>query len=269
MKNEIWFALILCTLLALPGCADEQIQVLEPEMPDHPLSNDGFYVNLPRSISWDLYPEMDARLEFLVLTSEKPKESQPDYFDIDVYGHSTNWELCKTEYPFWLYQTYRGLDWEHLAELRDAAESGTSEAVAEYEAYRDLYREDFDALEPSDLPAVYGSVVTIDAQTSTYFAAQLEEIPFKIRNNTWSIPVGKLNLHGVNLNETLSPVDQEMRMERLETVKTSYWSETAPLQEFTVHAEAFAQHWTGLSCMGAEAELTDIRIRIGTADWVP
>lgn len=124
MKKTAVIALSLVILLAFAGCSGkEKSQPVLQDLPNHQISQNGYYVNLPRQGQWDLYPEMDTAISFQVLTQEPPQDSD-FYFDAELFSRSVTWEAQEDEFPFWLYQTYRGMDWNKLTELRQKAEKG-------------------------------------------------------------------------------------------------------------------------------------------------
>lgn len=61
-----------------------------------------------------------------------------------------------TEFPFWLYQTYRGLDWNAVAKVAEAAQSGDPDAQCKLKEYETLFLEDYEALTVADLPQING-----------------------------------------------------------------------------------------------------------------
>lgn len=267
MKNRI--ALLMIIGILLTGCNAAKKETVVQIHPDHPIEKEGIYVNLPRNICWDLYPSSDSRLEFMVLTKEKPDENQSAYFNMDLYSHSIKWQRNHDDYPFWLYQTQRGMDWDKLGELREKAENGDEIAREEFQKYQESYRSDYELFLKEDIPHIFGSTVILDIQDASFQSAQLHQLPIHVGNEVMQIPVGRLNLHGENLNDTVPFTGKEVRMNRLPTVPVSYWNSKAELPEVVIPAEDTEQVLTNASCLGLRAEVR-LQVKIGaneTKEW--
>ena len=279
MKKQIVY--LLCLMLVLSGCAGK---AQGPEPPDaKPFSFDtsdfSYYVNISSEYVWDLCPFTDTQLNYMMLTKE-PLESEDTV--MLMFTNSCEYTAMEctdewmTEFPFWLYQTYRGIDWDTVAEVAAAAKEGNPQAQQTLAEYETLYLEDYEALAPSDIPQLHGywvsnNVTTVDYGTGMT-AAQYETVPMSISGNDVTIDVGLLNVYRQGWDQYLASeeVDEDIYVGRLEVASPSYWGDgIVTLAPMVIAKEDFPQSLTNLELYGVEGKILDIHVSFGgkTQTW--
>lgn len=267
-----WMMYFLCVIVLLPGCTGQH----QEEVPTAPEMNlvdtDAFsyYVNISADSVWDLCPFMDTQLNYMLLTKEPldPAETVMLMFtNTCEYTGMECTEEWMTEFPFWLYQTYRGVDWNEVAALAEAAQAddeAAKEKVAEYET---LYLADYKALSPEDIPELYGYWITNNVTTADYStgttAAQYEQIPLIIGSEELTVDVGLLNVCSKGWDQYLpsDEVDENLYMGRLADARPSYWGDgTVTLAPMLIAEEDYPQTLTNLELYGIKGQILDIQV---------
>lgn len=274
MKKYLLLLLSLC--LFLSGCGKLSQSSVVGTLPSEggdftfPQQNFEMYVNLSDSGVWDLRPFMDTRLSFMVLTNSPLEDSTSVGFQFTGACEYQR-TACENEtMPFWLYQTYRGVDWTEVAQLSDAAKAGNVDSAKQLEMLETLYLSDYETLTPADLPQIYGYWITNDITTAnssnTGMAAQYTTLPLTVGTEEMLVDVGLLNVHGQGWDQIL-PKEAgitDRYMGRLTDVIGSYWGDgQVTLPTITVKADTIPQTLTALQLYGLEAEILNIHVTIG------
>lgn len=276
MKKRLLCLLCLLVLL-LAGCTGEE-QETTPSGNAGLEGTDGdfsYYINISSQGEWDLCPVMDTRLTYMLLTSEPLKQDSQVWCMIEEGWESMQTQCSEewmTQFPFWLYQTYRGMDWKEMAALKEAAQGGDEAAKEKLAAYETMYLEDYEALTPQDLPQIYGYWVTNDL-TATFNnrAARYEEIPFSIDGVEMDVAVGTLNVHDKGWDQYPAEGNcQDVYAGRLSDVRPTYWGDgIVTLGAMKIASEDAPQTLTELALYGIAGEILDIQVSVGrdTRSW--
>lgn len=273
-----WMLLILCLVIILAGCG-EQGQATDPTDTDEFVFDTGdfsYYVNLSDEGTWDLRSSMDTQLTYMLLTREPLRADESVmliFTDVCEYTGMECTEEWMTEFPLWLYQTYRGVDWNEVADVAKAAQAGDAEAVQKLREYENLYLEDYEALTAEDLPQIYGYWVTNNVTSVVGgTAARYEKVPMNIGNKEVTVDVGVLNVsrQGWDQYLTSEEVDEDVYMGRLKDACPTYWGDgIVTLEAMTVQKEDDPQTLRALELYGVEGEILDIQVTCGgnTQAW--
>lgn len=135
------------------------------------------------------------------------------------------------DFPYYLYQCYRGTDWKKMGQLYTAAEEASrrqseleiagmssdpeyaqlQKTIDEFHAYRDAYVEDFQALTPEDLPVFYDYSVQIffgfnNIDLESYELSRgirvsegFHTVDIQLGNALYTQEIGEIRLHTENL----------------------------------------------------------------------
>lgn len=136
------------------------------------------------------------------------------------------------DFPYYLYQCYRGTDWKKMGNLYIAAEQASNrqgelimagvsssdseyiqlqETIDEFHAYRDAYVEDFQALTPEDLPVFYDYEVQIffgfnnidlesyELSSGIRVSEGFHTVDIQLGNTLYTQEIGEIRLHAENL----------------------------------------------------------------------
>lgn len=276
MKKRLLCLLCLLVLL-LAGCTGEE-QETTPSGNAGLEGTDGdfsYYINISSQGEWDLCPVMDTRLTYMLLTGE-PLKQDSEVWCMIAEGWESMQTQCSeewmTQFPFWLYQTYRGMDWKEMAALKEAAQGGDEAAKEKLAAYETMYLEDYEALTPQDLPQIYGYWVTNDL-TATFNnrAARYEEIPFSIDGVEMDVAVGTLNVHDKGWDQYPAEGNcQDVYAGRLSDARPTYWGDgIVTLEAIKIASEDTPQTLTELALYGIVGEILDIQVSVGgdTRSW--
>jgi len=267
-----WMLYFLCVIVLLTGCTGQHQEAVPtaPEM--HLVDTDAFsyYVNISADSVWDLCPFMDTQLNYMLITKEPldPAETVMLMFTNTCEYTSTECtEEWMTEFPFWLYQTYRGVDWNEVAVLAEAAQAGDAAAKEKVAEYETLYLADYNALSPEDIPQMYGYWITNNVTTADHnagwTAAQYEQIPLTIGREELTVDVGLLNICNKGLDQYLASdeVDEDLYMGRLADARPSYWGDgTVTLAPMLIAEEDYPQILTNLELYGIKGQIMDIQV---------
>lgn len=276
-----WMFFFLCFMFLLTGCTGEirETNPAEPGEFDFDTSDFSCYANISSDCVWDLCPFMDTQLNYMLLT-KKPLE--PEETVMLMFTNSCEYtgvecaEEWMTEFPFWLYQTYRGVDWDVVADVAAAAQNGDADAQRKLAEYETLYLEDYEALTSADLPPLYGYWVTNNVTTVDYStgatAAQYEALPLVIGGEELTVDVGLLNVYSQGWDQYLASeeVDEDIYVGRLATACPTYWGDgTVTLAPMVIAKEDHPQSLTSLELYGVESEVLDIRVSFNgtTQNW--
>lgn len=271
----------LCLILLLAGCAEQEQESNPTDGNAFPLDTSSFfcYANLPADGFWDLCPFMDTQLNYMLLTKEPldPEETVKLLFtNACEYTGTECTEEWMTEFPFWLYQTYRGVDWSVAAELALAAQNGDENARQELDAYETLYLEDYKALTPEDIPPLYGYWVTNNVTTNVdnagATAAQYETLPLMIGSEELAVDMGLLNVYRQGWDQYLASTDgdADIYAGRLADARPTYWGDgTVTLAPMVIEKEDAPQTLTGLELYGIEGEILEAIVSFNgnTQSW--
>ena len=269
---------LLCLLvLVLTGCTGGA-QETTPSGNAGLEGTDGdfsYYINISSQGEWDLCPVMDTRLTYMLLTGEPLKQDSQVWCMIAEAWESMQTQCSEewmTQFPFWLYQTYRGMDWKEMAALKEAAQGGDEAAKDKLAAYETMYLEDYEALTPQDLPQIYGYWVTNDLTSlNTNHAARYEEIPFSIDGVEMDVAVGTLNVHDKGWDQYPAEGNcQDVYAGRLSDVRPTYWGDgIVTLGAMKIASEDTPQTLTELALYGIVGEILDIQVSVGgdTRSW--
>lgn len=278
---------LLGLLLLVSGCSGNEngMETKPQDIPEPaPLKYSpgelSYYVNLPQNHHWQLYPDMCASVSCMVLADHEMDTFIPGsigqniFFESGCISEFAPWkEDSVTEYPFYLYQTYRGIDWEQMAALSASAKAGDPAAQEKLEYYSQLFREDYEALTPDDLPSVYAYRLTMLTSNARDGAGRFKTMELTLEQKTISVLLGVLDIHTTSLLNDLPSVDKELPQSRLPAAEASFWSDLAELPEIRVSAEDFEQVWTKAAYLGADAALENIHVALTkagithTVDW--
>lgn len=276
MKKRLLCLLCLLVLL-LAGCTGEE-QETTPSGNAGLEGTDGdfsYYINISSQGVWDLCPVMDTRLTYMLLTGEPLKQDSQVWCMLAEGWESMQTQCSEewmTQFPFWLYQTYRGMDWKEMAALKEAAQGGDEAAKEKLAAYETMYLEDYEALTPQDLPQIYGYWVTNDL-TATFNnrAARYEEIPFSIDGVEMDVAVGTLNVHDKGWDQYPAEGNcQDVYAGRLSDARPTYWGDgIVTLGAMKIAPEDTPQTLTELALYGIVGEILDIQVSVGgdTRNW--
>lgn len=273
-------------LLSCTGCLHEPIEssVYSPETtpattapPAIDTSNFSYYVNISNESVWDLCPFMDSEVTYLFLSSEPLNNNAVVSLGFTHKYGSTHEEVKEswmTEFPFWLYQTYRGVDWNEVAKLAEASQNGNENAAQELKKYDTLYLEDYEALTVADIPSLYGYWITNNIatnQNASTIVTQFNNVPFQINNNYISLDVGCLNVLKKGWDQFQCAVTgEDIYAGRLPAACPTYWGDgTVHLAPIVIEAQAFPQVLTCINLFGIEGEIIDIQVSLdaNTQSW--
>lgn len=263
MKRKI--LLLLCLLLFLSGCAEEQPFIMDT-------SSFTSYANISSESVWDLCPVMDTQLNYMLLTREKlePEDSVMMWLtNFCEYTSEPCTEDWMIEFPFWLYQTYRGMDWNEVAEVSAAAQAGDRDAQKKLAEYQSLYREDYESLPPDALPQLFGYWVRNNVTSADYdrgyTAAQHEQLQLEINGETSLIDVGVLNVYRLGMDQYLDSdkIDEDLYAGRITDARPVYWGDgIVTLDAMEIQEESYPQTLTSLELHGIVGEILAIRLII-------
>lgn len=161
MLMKKWMIFFLCLICILTGCAGEIWETKPTASGEFDFNTSDFscYANISSDCVWDLCPFMDTQLDYMLLTKE-PLNSEETvmlmFTNVCEYTGVECSEEWMTEFPFWLYQTYRGVDWNLVADVAAAAQNGDADAKRKLSEYETLYLEDYEALNFADISPLYG-----------------------------------------------------------------------------------------------------------------
>ncbi len=271
----------LCLMILLVGCTEQKLEPTSSSINEFTFDTSGFshYANISNEAIWDLCPFMDTQLTYMLLTKEPLEQNSAVALMITnscEYSHTACNDEWMVEFPFWLYQTYRGLDWNAVARVAEAAQSGDPDAQRKLKEYETLFLEDYEALTAADLPQIYGYWVTNNVTTEDYntgsTAARYEEIPLTICNEELEINVGTLNIYRQGLDEYLASeeVDRDIYIGRLAYAYPTYWGDgKVTVAPIVIKEQDYPQTLTALEIYGIEAEILDIQVSFNgnTQDW--
>ncbi len=285
-KWTIWVAAAVCLAALLAGC--DGMTGSGGAITD--TSDFTYFVNISSENEWDLCTAMDARISFLLLSAESmvtvedvlanPEEGlTADTVLLNFTGScSATITRCSeewmTEFPFWLYQTYRGVDWNEVAALAQAAQDGDADAEAKCQEYERLYLEDYEALTAEDLPQIYAYMVgaTVTPTAGASKAAQYTSLPLTLPNGEMTVDVGILNISSIGWDQCLPSegVDEDVYLDRLEDAAASYWGDgVVTLSPVEIADADHSQTLTGIGLYGIEGEILDIQVTVNgqTQSW--
>lgn len=294
-----WIICVLVLSLLLVGCTKSQettiginteststditnqVQPTDPtgsnKLP--PQKNDfTWYVNISNENVWDLCPFMDTELTYLFLTNEPLTDDKTPMLMFTYSCQYTDEEVEEewmTEFPFWLYQTYRGVDWNEVSRLEEAAQAGDAEAAKTLAEYETLYLSDYEALTPADIPQVYGYWITNNVTSKQYKAGSMAEryeaVEFRIGEEKLKLDAGRLDLYSKGWDQYLAVEGvEDLYIERLEPACPTYWGDgKVTLAPMKIAWEGHAQTLTGMELHGVKGEILDIQISYGdiTQSW--
>lgn len=276
-----WILCVLCLLVLLAGCAEQEQESLPTETGKFSVDTSDFsyYVNISDECAWDLFPFMDTQLTYMLLTREPLEEDAAvalNFANSCKYTHAECSENWMTEFPFWLYQTYRGVDWNVVAEVAESARNGDRGAQRKLAEYETLYLEDYEALTADDLPQIYGYWITNNVTTADYnigsTGARYEELPLTIGSEELIIDVGYLNVYRQGWDHYLASeeVDTDIYKGRLADACPTYWGDgIVTLAPMVVSEEDHPQTLTAIELYGVEGEILDIQVTFNgkTQSW--
>lgn len=267
MKRKI--LLILCLLLLLSGCAEEQPFSMDT-------SSFTNYANISSESVWDLCPFMDTQLNYMLLTREdlEPEDAVMMWLtNFCEYESEPCTESWMTEFPFWLYQTYRGMDWNKVAEVSAAAQAGDKAAQKRLAEYQSLYREDYEALSPDELPQLFGYWIRNNVTSSEYnygrTAAQYEHLQLEISGEASSVDVGLLNVYRQGMDQYLNSdeIDEDLYAGRIADARPVYWGDgIVTLDAMMIQEEPYPQILKRLELHGIVGEIMEIRLMVGETE---
>ena len=267
MKRKI--LLVLYLLLLLSGCAEDQAFSMDT-------SSFTNYANISSESVWDLCPFMDTQLNYMLLTRE---ELEPEdavmmcLTNFCEYESEPCTESWMTEFPFWLYQTYRGMDWNKVAEVSAAAQTGDKAAQKKLAEYQSLYREDYEALSPDELPQLFGYWIRNNVTSSEYnygrTAAQYEHLQLEIIGEVSSVDVGLLNVYRQGMDQYLNSaeIDEDLYAGRIADARPVYWGDgIVTLDAMIIQEEPYPQILKRLELHGIVGEVMEIRLMVGETE---
>ena len=223
-----------------------------------------YYVNLPHDAHWTLSTYMCSGVEAIVLSNKKLDSLLNSPVKQDLFANNGGIALHTFEdaqamqYPLYLYQTYRGMDWEQMVQLKREAEAGNADAEVALREQEQLYAEDFATLKAEDLPQFYSYLLEIQTGYDALgTVARHHSVDLQLGQDTIEVPLGTLDITNLPLWEDL-PEAEELPQQELEAVQVSYWTDTAQLPKVKIDATSQPQVLTGVAYMGSEVTLTDI-----------
>lgn len=234
-----------------------------PSLPgsENPLT---YYVNLPQDAHWSLSTYMCSGVEAFVFSSKKLDSLLNSPVKQDLFANNGGMALHSfddaqaMEYPLYLYQTYRGMDWEQMAQLKREAEAGNTDAKAALREQEQLYAQDFAALTAEDLPLFYTYLLEIQTcYDALGTAARHHGVQLQFGQDDVAVPLGTLDITNLPFWENL-PEAEELPQKGLEAVQVSYWTDTAQLPKVKIDATEQPQVLTEIVYLGGEVTLTDI-----------
>lgn len=276
-----WILCVLCLLVLLAGCTEQEQETIPTTAGEFSIDTSDFsyYVNISDDGVWDLCPFMDTQLTYMLLTKEPlDKDSAVSFMFTNSceYTRVECNEEWMTEFPFWLYQTYRGVDWNEVAALAEAAQGGDSKAAQELAKYETLYLADYEALSAEDIPQIYGYWVTNNVTTVNYntgsTAAQYQELPLTIGDKEVTVDIGILNVYSQGWDQYLDSdeVDEDIYVSRLADARPTYWGDgKVTMAPMVIAEEDYPQTLTALGLYGIEGEVLDIQVTFDgkTQSW--
>lgn len=276
-----WILCVLCLLVLLAGCTEQEQETIPTTAGEFSIDTSDFsyYVNISDKRVWDLCPFMDTQLTYMLLTKEPLAENSAvalNFTNSCKYTHAECSEDWMTEFPFWLYQTYRGVDWNEVSALAEAAQGGDFKAAQELAKYETLYLADYEALSAEDIPQIYGYWVTNNVTTVNYntgsTAAQYQELPLTIGDKEVTVDIGILNVYSQGWDQYLDSdeVDEDIYVSRLADARPTYWGDgKVTMAPMVIAEEDYPQTLTALGLYGIEGEVLDIQVTFGgkTQSW--
>lgn len=281
MLMKKWMIFFLCLICILTGCAGEIWETKPTASGEFDFNTSDFscYANISSDCVWDLCPFMDTQLDYMFLTKE-PLNSEETvmlmFTNVCEYTGVECSEEWMTEFPFWLYQTYRGVDWNLVADVAAAAQNGDADAKRKLSEYKTRYLEDYEALNFADISPLYGYWITNNITTVDYSAgataAQYEVLPLVIGGEELTVDVGLLNVYNKGWDQYLlsGEVDEDVYAGRLASARPTYWGDgTATLAPMVIAKEDEPQSLSSLELYGVEGEILDIQVSFGgtTQNW--
>lgn len=267
MKIRKTFVGILAALL-LAGCGPVEPVNTEPSAPGQSYTPGEltYYVNLPQSMHWSLSTYMESDVYAMVLSSRNLDALEHHVLEDDLFVNNGGMTIspleddAATEYPLYLYQTYRGMDWEQMAELKKEAEAGNADSAEKLKEYEQMYIDDFAALTAEDLPEVYPYLLHIQTgYDEANFAKRSHNVEIQFGEDAVTVPLGTLDVTDLPLWEGL-PEAEELPQKALDTVRVSYWTDTAELPAVQIERTSNPQVLTGIAYHGAEITLSDLSL---------
>lgn len=245
MKKSIF---LLFLLLLLTGCAGRQETKIE-------IAGDfSCYMNLPQSGTWNLCPAMDTQIYYMLLSREPMEKNAGVYTDISGVCEYSLSEISveeHTEFPLWLYQTYRGMDWNNAT----GAET--------------MYLEDYEKMKTEGFPSLYGYWVenkfTADTLWLADRAARYKSLDFTVGNRNYTQSVSTLEVSG-DIATVVSDFGtyEEIYGWRLTNVTAPYWGDgVITLPPIRIPAEDAVQELSAAALYGISGEIIKICVEMG------
>lgn len=257
---------VILAALLLAGCDPVEPVNTEPSAPEQNYTPGEltYYVNLPQAMHWSLSTYMESDVYAMVLSSRNLDALEHHVLEDDLFVNNGGMTIspledeAAAEYPLYLYQTYRGMDWEQLVKLKQEADAGNADSAAKLEEYEQLYADDFAALSAEDLPQVYPYLLHIQTgYDEANFAKRGHSVEIQLGQDVVTVPLGTLDVTDLPLWEGL-PEAEELPQKALDTVRVSYWTDTAELPAAQIKGTSEPQVLTGLAYLGGEVKLSDI-----------
>ena len=265
MKHRRMIVGCLVALL-LAGCDPVEPVNTEPSAPEQNYTPGEltYYVNLPQAMHWSLSTYMESDVYAMVLSSRNLDALEHHVLEDDLFVNNGGMTIspledeAAAEYPLYLYQTYRGMDWEQLVKLKQEADAGNADSAAKLEEYEQLYADDFAALSAEDLPQVYPYLLHIQTgYDEANFAKRGHSVEIQLGQDAVTVPLGTLDVTDLPLWEGLLEAE-ELPQKALDAVQVSYWTDTAELPAMQIKRTSKPQVLTGVAYYGGEVELSNI-----------
>ncbi len=243
-----------------------------------PATDFGYYFNISSENVWDICPTMNNKLTYMLLTQEPLGDSlvlAQQLANSCTFKATECEDAWMTEFPFWLYQTYRGVDWNEVAIIAQAAESGDANAQKKLEEYETLYLADYESLTDADIPQFYAYWISNSLDTLGYIpggtAKIRETLTFQIGTEEVTVDVGLLNVQRSGWDQCLNydETTEDIYKGRLTDTTVSYWGDgTVTLAPITLR-EASPQTLQKLELYGMDGDILDIQVSYGktTLHW--
>ena len=276
MKLRMFGTMILAALL-LTGCVEDPTQSTAPAETTAPSTPSApeqsytpgeltYYVNLPQTMHWSLSTYMESDVQAMVLSIRNLDALEHQVLGDDLFVNNGGMSIspledeAAMEYPLYLYQTYRDMDWEQMVKLKQEAEAGNADAAEKLKEYEQLYIDDFAALSAEDLPEVYPYLLHIQTgYDEENFAKRGHSVEIQLGQDVVTVPLGTLDITDLPLWEGL-PEAEELPQKALDAVQVSYWTDTAELPVVQIEQASKPQVLTGIAYYGAEVTLSDISL---------
>lgn len=224
-----------------------------------------YYVNFPQSEHWTLSTYMGSGVQTIVLSNENLDSLMSSPIDhnssfsshVGIALRSFD-DMEAMQYPLYLYQTYRGMDWGQMAQLKQEAEDGNADALSRLQEYEQMFAEDFAALAAEDIPQFYTyRLVLQTAFSDGRKAKRYHSMELIFGSDTITVPLGILDINNLPLWDGL-PEAEELIQKEQEAVQVSYWTDFAELPAVQIAATAQPQVLTGIAYLGGEVTFSDI-----------